>query len=96
MEIEADAKKEGWLLLLDAYYPGWKAEVDRKPVEIMRADGFFRAVPVAAGRHEIVFYYFPKLFRVSLLISGTGLLFWIALLFISLRSGRQPASQSGK
>ena len=66
--IEADARRDGWLLLLDSYYPGWKATVDNKPAAIYRADGFFRAVPIPAGKHVVAFSYFPKIFRRSLAV----------------------------
>jgi hypothetical protein len=82
--IEAEAKDDGWLLLLDAYYPGWKAAVDGKRSEIYRADGFFRAVKIPKGRHRVEFSYFPDLFRNSLYASGFGFLLWIMLMAWSL------------
>jgi hypothetical protein len=84
--IEADARRDGWLLLLDSYYPGWEATVDGKPAPIYRADGFFRAVPVPAGKHMVTFSYFPKIFQTALWISGIGFLFWIALLVFSSKA----------
>jgi len=82
--VEAEAKRDGWLLLLDSYYPGWKAEVDGRQVEIFRANGFFRAVKIPAGRHVITFSYFPDIFRKSLYVSGAGFLVWLALIAYSL------------
>jgi len=90
--IEAEARREGWLLLLDAYYPGWKAEVDGKPVEIYRADGFFRAVKIPAGKHVITFSYFPDIFRNSLYVSGAGFLLWLVLLC----AGAMARGRTGK
>jgi len=85
VEVEADARQPGWLMLLDSYYPGWKAEVDGKRVEILRADGFFRAVKIPAGKHIVTFSYFPDIFRKSLYVSGAGLLLWVLLASISCR-----------
>jgi len=82
--IEAEAGQASWLLLLDAYYPGWKAEVDGERVEILRADGFFRAVKIPAGRHIVSFSYFPEIFKKSLYVSGAGCLAWMLLLVLSI------------
>jgi hypothetical protein len=54
----------GFILLLDSYYPGWTARVDGKATPVLRADVMFRAVPVTAGEHTIVFAYRPT-FRTS-------------------------------
>lgn len=53
------ARCRGFLLLADAYYPGWKATVDGKPVPVYRANYVFRAVEVAEGTHEVAFTYSP-------------------------------------
>ena len=93
--VKAFARKNGWLLLLDAYYPGWKATVDGKPAAIYRADGFFRAVPIPAGQHQVVFSYFPKIFQRALLVSGIGLVLGVALLAAGLSRGRKAADRHG-
>lgn len=88
VEIEAEAKRDGVLVLLDSYYPGWKAFIDGKEVKIYRANGFFRAVKIPAGRHLVKFSYCPGIFRLGLIISSAGLLLWIFLLGFALRKNR--------
>lgn len=83
--IIAEAKKEGWLLLLDSYYPGWAAQVDGKAAPILRADGFFRAVHLPAGKHKVIFSYHPPAFYRSLRISGACLVVCLLLLAVSFR-----------
>jgi hypothetical protein len=61
------------LVLLDAFYPGWTATVDRQPVPIHRVDYAFRAVAVPAGRHIVEFRYAPSSFRLGVLLSAIGL-----------------------
>ncbi len=83
--IEAEAKDAGWLVLLDTFYPGWKAEVDRRPEKIYRANGFFRAVKIPPGRHQVVFSYRPAAFYRALEVSLAGLALWTGLLALALR-----------
>ncbi|HEX7252946.1 MAG TPA: YfhO family protein, partial [Thermoanaerobaculia bacterium] len=56
---EVTSTVPGFLVLTDLWYPGWIAEADGKPVEIRRADGYFRAVPLPEGTHRVVFRYRP-------------------------------------
>ena len=53
---------EGWFVLRDLYWPGWRATVDGRPVRISPADGAFRAVRVGRGTHEVEFTYRPLSF----------------------------------
>jgi hypothetical protein len=64
----------GYLLLSDAYYPGWQATVDGQPTPIYRANYAFRAVFVPAGEHTINFVFRPVLWTVGLLISAITLI----------------------
>lgn len=57
--IDVEADRPGYLLLTDAYYPGWQARVDGAAAPILRANVMFRAVALPAGAHEIVFEYRP-------------------------------------
>jgi len=59
VEVEVDSTEPGVLVLHDLYYPGWIAEVDGKPVPLLRANVLFRAVEVSEGHHRVVFSYAP-------------------------------------
>jgi hypothetical protein len=69
VEIELNADSPGYLVLTDAWYPGWEATVNGKPVPILRADLLFRAVAVDAGKHRVVFTFRPASLRVGATIS---------------------------
>ncbi|MEJ2212427.1 MAG: YfhO family protein, partial [Anaerolineae bacterium] len=89
VHLEADLEAPGYVVLTDAYYPGWEAEVDGQPAPIQRADVYFRAVALEAGRHEVVFRYRPASLRLGLAISGGAglglLLAGLALLLVPRR-----------
>jgi len=50
----------GYLVLTDAYYPGWNAYVDGVPAPLYRGDVYFRAVPVPPGEHLVDFRFEPE------------------------------------
>ena len=70
---EVEARVPGYLVLLDSYYPGWRAYVDGVEVRILRANYAFRAVQVGAGNHRVEFIYRPRSFYLGLWISGVAL-----------------------
>ncbi len=67
--VHASLNNSGILVLADSYYPGWKAYVDGKKVPIVKANHFFRAVPLTQGQHLVEFKYEPRSFRIGLIIS---------------------------
>ncbi|MDE2293156.1 MAG: hypothetical protein KGL53_13830, partial [Elusimicrobia bacterium] len=50
----------GWLVLADAWDPGWRAVVDGRPARVLRADFVLRAVRVPPGESRTVFFYRPR------------------------------------
>jgi hypothetical protein len=68
--IETNTSGDGILVLLDSYYPGWKAYVDGTETTIVRANHFYRAVLVPKGRHLVDFKYEPLSFKIGLIISS--------------------------
>jgi uncharacterized membrane protein YfhO len=57
--VEVETKQPGILVVHEAYYPGWFAEVDGKPARILRTNVLFRGVEVSEGRHVVVFRFQP-------------------------------------
>jgi hypothetical protein len=82
--ILTGSPKDGFLVLLDCYYPGWEAYVDDKPAKIYAADYIFRAVRVPAGAHSVKFVYNPISLRVGFGIS-ISILFCGIILCVVLR-----------
>ena len=45
------------------YEKGWKATIDGKPVDILRANYLLRALPIPAGLHTVVFEFTPSIIK---------------------------------
>jgi hypothetical protein len=89
VQVEVAAPREGWVVLLDRWAPGWSARMDGQSVPVLRADYLFRAVRVPAGRHHLVFAYDNALFRWGLRASAVGLTVVLAAAVSLLRARRR-------
>jgi hypothetical protein len=69
LEVTVDSPAEGYLFLSDPFYPGWQAEVDGHPAEVLRANYAFRAVAVPAGSHRVTMAFRPRTWYSGLAIS---------------------------
>lgn len=69
VEIATMSQGNGYLVLLDTFYPGWVATLDGQPVPIYRADYVARAVYLPAGQHTLRFEYRPGSFRLGLYLA---------------------------
>lgn len=82
MVVEADLAAPGWLVVGEWYYPGWQVWVDGTRQTIYRADYGLRAVPLAAGVHQVEFRYRPVSFYAGGAISAlTAIILVGALVF---------------
>jgi hypothetical protein len=59
MELSVQNQEDGVLVISEWNYPGWQAMVDGQRATILEADAGLRALPLAAGEHEIVIRYRP-------------------------------------
>jgi hypothetical protein len=54
---DIDASEATLMVVAEAYYDGWHAEIDYKPTRILRANSAFQAIEVPAGRHYVELHY---------------------------------------
>jgi len=85
VKLEAASEEQGVLFISDVYFPGWRAYIDGKEVEIYRANYAFRAIVFPEGEHAVEFIYRPSSFLIGGLIS---LSFFAIGLIVFLLPGR--------
>jgi uncharacterized membrane protein YfhO len=73
------AASDGFLVMSDTFYPGWRADVDGKPLPVVRANFALRGICLPAGDHEVVFYFEPMTLRMGVMLSVAGLAVVIAI-----------------
>jgi uncharacterized membrane protein YfhO len=63
----------GFLVLSEAYYPGWHAEVDGRPVPVYPTDTTLQGIVVPAGNHRIRFVFASTMFRAGAFALAAGM-----------------------
>jgi hypothetical protein len=82
--LEAVVIRPSLLVVADELAPGWSARVDGTPVNMLRTNGVFRALPLAVGEHVVEFSYRPPLLALGVLVSLAA----AAVCALCLRPGR--------
>lgn len=87
--VDVNLSDRGWLLLSDAYFPGWKAyvrpfgadESQETELPIYRANSALRAVYLPAdGQWTVRFVYTPMSFKVGIYVSFLAMMTLLMLL----------------
>jgi uncharacterized membrane protein YfhO len=78
-DVRVSLAQDAWLLVIEAYAPGWRAYVregdsGEHEVPVLRGDFAFRAVRLPAGEHHVRFRYEPAAFRLGLFLAGLALM----------------------
>jgi hypothetical protein len=85
LELDVTADGDGFLVMSEAFYPGWRAWIDGRPTEIYRTDLAFRGVMVPSGEHRMRMEFHPPVFDVSRGVSAVALALVAALLLMRKR-----------
>jgi hypothetical protein len=72
--IDLVISQPGYLVLAYSYYPGWRATVDGRLTEILRANYAFMALPLGPGAHRVMLRYQPVSLVLGTIITGLSLL----------------------
>ena len=84
IELSVDLAAPGLLVLNEAPYPGWSAEVNGRPAEILTVNLVSRGLALPAGAHQISMRFDPPGYSAGVIASlaATGLL--VPLLAVSI------------
>ncbi len=80
--LKINAFSDGWLQLMDTWYPGWIVSVSGEKKVLYPADYLFKAVYVKKGTHVVVFSYRPSGFYFAGLFS---ILVLLCVFFLRIR-----------
>lgn len=75
IKIDVETTENGIFILSDAYYPGWKAYLNKKHVKIYPAFCALRAVFLPKGKHELIFCYRPWTFFLGAILTFLSIIF---------------------
>jgi len=89
IHIKVHAAQDGFLLLNDMYYPGWKCDVDGNPQEILRGNYLFRVVRIPKGPHDVRFAFRPFSVTLGVVVTIFTVLFSILVILLE-RSKNKP------
>ena len=83
--LNVKSSAPAYLILRDAWYPGWQATVDGAPAPVYRANLIFRALPVPEGESVVSFSFEPRMWHIALY---SGIALWIIAILMLLRIKR--------
>jgi hypothetical protein len=87
--VDADAPTNALLVVAEAWYPGWHAQIDGRPAACVPANLWMRAVPLPPGRHQVRLCFRQNLLLPGFVISLAGL--GLVLLTV-IRSGTSASA----
>jgi uncharacterized membrane protein YfhO len=95
LSVRAVLGCQGTVVVGEAFYPGWEARLDGRPVPIREVHGCLRAVDAGAGEHRIQMRYRPLSVILGAALTGLG---WLGCLGVGLvarrrRTALPPAAQ---
>ena len=72
--FDVEAQHDAILVVSDAYYPGWRAEISGEGAFVFPVFSVMRGIQIPEGRYTVEFVYDPPSFRNGLRISVLVLL----------------------
>lgn len=95
--LKIDAEKQSWMEISSIFYPGWKATLDGKPIELLGVNGIFLGVYLPVGVHDFSLEYKPDSYYAGLSVTVFLLAGLIGItLLINFRDRQVLKEQDGK
>ncbi len=85
LTVETGCAGDGFLVVSERGFPGWRAEIDGRPTPLRRADLLVTGLEVPAGRHVVELTYAPS----SVWLGVGGAVLGLALLLFGFLNRRR-------
>jgi hypothetical protein len=82
LQVHVETAAPGYLVLTENWMPGWRAEDNGQPVDVLCGDVAFRVVPLPAGTHRLLFRYHPPGLTTGAIVSAIAGLFYLGLVAV--------------
>lgn len=93
VNLTVNADSPATIVVRQSFSPGWRAEIDGKPADILPADVLYQAIVIPAGRHQVTLRYSPDSVPVGAALTAFGALAIIVLAGATLALGRRSRSR---
>jgi hypothetical protein len=93
-EFQVQSEGGGRFVLVEQFFPGWRAMVDGHSVEIERWGGAFQAIRLTPGAHRVSFEFRPVSLPVGAAINVLALAALLVLIWADWRSRRGAGTRA--
>jgi len=95
--LDVEAERGGLLVVSEIYHPDWRATVDGKDTQVLRADIALRGVEVPAGHHEVRFTYAAGSVQSGLIVGFLALILSVVGILVDVRlNGTRKVVESAR
>ena len=77
------SNKPGFVVFSEMFYPGWKAEINNKEVDLYKVNFILRGLFVPEGTNQIKFYFKPSSLKYGSIFQVLSIIVLLALIFYS-------------
>jgi len=81
MYIKINCSYDGFLVVSQNFYPGWKCIVNNKKTKIYHCNIFMKCIRLVKGENKVWFYYDPTSFKIGCVVTLIFLFFTILYLY---------------
>ena len=83
VKAHIDAESDSYIVFSQNYFPGWNAYIDGEKVQVNVVNGVLQGISVPKGEHTVIFKYEPAVILIGFVITASGVLICIILLFFA-------------
>ena len=78
-----ESNKPGFVVFSEMFYPGWKAKINNKEVNVYKVNFILRGIFVQKGNNNIKFYFEPSSIKYGSLFQIGSIIVFVVLIFYS-------------